>query len=138
MTIITLKKLRVNHNLSNVQMSRILGVRSDRYSCYEAGRKRLPVCVYEKVKRIFGISLTLRRADDIYKNKTKRYLGDVIKKIRIEKGITVKWMAYKLGIKRASLVRIEAGTRIPPRKFYSKFCGVLGISMGKVRALWKK
>jgi len=140
MTIITLKKLRIKHNLSNIQMAHILGLQADRYTCCEAGSKRLPVCVYEKVKRIFGVSLTLRRADDIYRSTNKRCLGGVIKKIRIEKGITIKWMAYKLGISRSLLDHIEKGTRIPSRKFSEKFCKVLRIPIEKVRSLilWKK
>jgi transcriptional regulator with XRE-family HTH domain len=57
------------------------------------------------------------------------HIGDVIQKLRNQKGLNQTQLAQKVGVNKATIVRIEGGDSKVSRGTYLKIAAVLGTSL---------
>lgn len=127
-----LKELKQSHRLSSSTMAKILDIPTSSYRFYEKA-VRIPPRILERTEFIFGIKIARRRSTDTKKKHIKNKICSLLKKLRIKKKMSVKWIAYKIGVSYSYYYRVEKGGEIPPRSFYKKFCKALGIPVKEIR-----
>ena len=138
-----LKKLREKHNLAQQMMANILGIPYISYRHYEYGQRKIPIILSHRIKKCFGVSIPTRRCSDLLYNRVESgssliyknglAIGHRLKKIRQQKKIPAKWIAYKTDVSYAYYKKIENNIKIPPRTFYTKFCQMLRIPINALR-----
>lgn len=52
-----LKELRINHNLTQNEISKFLEISSTLYSLYETGKKTVPISVLSKLAKFYSTSI---------------------------------------------------------------------------------
>ena len=52
-----LKELRINHHLTQNEISKFLEIPSTLYLLYETGKKAVPVCILSKLAKFYNTSI---------------------------------------------------------------------------------
>lgn len=111
-----IKDIREDHDLSQQQMADILGVKRSTYSLWEVGISLIPLknlcdfADYFKISLDYALGLNKKCSTNIYKKGINfKVLGENIRKIRKEKGLTQMDVAKTIGVTRACIARYEKG-----------------------------
>ena len=111
-----IKDIREDHDITQQKMADILGVKRSTYSLWEIGISTIPLKNLCDFVDYFEISLD--NALGLHKNRSTstcqkgmdfKVLGENIKRMRIEKGLSQMDVAKSLGVSQACIVRYEKG-----------------------------
>lgn len=116
MDITRLREIREDNDLTQPQMSNILGVKRAAYSLWELGINTIPTDNLFDFANYFNISIDyiLRTSKQKEcKSKTKRFdlkvLGENLKKVRINNNLSQDSIGTILGVSQAAVNRYEKG-----------------------------
>jgi transcriptional regulator with XRE-family HTH domain len=126
--------LRVERNLTLDALGELLGVAQNTISRWENGKSMPGEMSRRKIASAFGISLTSLMDGVASKSKARARLklpppgfGEVITKLRVERGMTAIAFAELLGVSNNTIYRWECGKNTPSGATCEKIAAVLGI-----------
>lgn len=126
-----IRELRLSRNLTQAELSRLIGISKSSVVNYETGTRKIPLTLIRKFADFFNVSLddllgiteelesTVLETEnhkDVYKN-----FGLKIKQLRRENNITQTELAKALGITQSTVVAIEKGLRKIPIDLLTAF-----------------
>ena len=127
--------MRVDNDLSQKELSKILGISEDVYSNQENGRSNMSVDTAIRFANYFGVSL-----DYLFgKSDKKSFSGDILynaletgfrlKKIRLGRNLSQEQMASLLNIPQRTYSSYERCDRSIPLEFLFNFASIFDISL---------
>ena len=127
--------MRVDNDLSQKEMSKILGVSEDVYSNQENGRSNMSVYIAVKFANYFGVSLDYLFGISNEKVLNSNIVYDVsdtcfrLKKVRLDNKLSQEQMASVLNIPQRTYSSYEHGDRAIPLEFLFNFAINFKVSM---------
>lgn len=124
-----LKDIREDNDISQENMSKILGVNRSTYSLWELGINVIPLknlcdfADYFNLSIDYVLGLTKSRSNkDLIKGLDLKILGENMKNIRLANGLSQENIAVILGVTQACVTRYEKGIICISTSNLYKFC----------------
>ena len=112
-----IKNLRIDNDLTQIELAKLLNVKSDTYSKWERGINNIPIEYIIKLSKIYNVSIDYIL--EISNNKKYCLKNDIdiqqiltnLKKLRIESKLSQEEFSKKIGISQRTYSNVERGTR---------------------------
>lgn len=136
--VFSLKKihdLRVDNDLSQKAMSKILNISEDVYSNQENGRSNMSIDTAIKFANYFNVSLDYLFGisnNKVFKSNVKYdalFTGSKLKELRLSKNLSQEQMACLLNIPQRTYSSYEHGERAIPLEFLFNFACTFNVSL---------
>lgn len=131
-------EIRDDNDISQMKMAHILGVKRSTYSLWELGINIIPLDYLYKFAMYFNLSidyvlgLTNERTYEEYEDFDLINIGENLKELRIQKGLSQISLSKALNVTQACIVRYEKGIICISTSNIYKYSKYFNISINKI------
>ena len=133
-----IKELRNKNNLTQLDLSNILGISQATMAQYEAGARRIPLGLIQALSDYFNLSFDeligyrTKKSQNDYINNDNKILGSNIKNLRNNKKISLEELSTELDISIDNLGNYENGSKNIPITELLKFANFFEVSVDQL------
>lgn len=129
-----LKELRLNQQLSQVDIAEKLGISNGLYNKYEKKGVNPPYEILQKLSKIYGVSVDYILGNDTVPNEaatspTHIEFSRNLKALRTKKGVTQQQLANTLRVDKTSISKWENGSNYPNQNIQVMIADYFGVSV---------
>lgn len=139
-----IKELRIEHELSQQEISKILNINQSTYSKFELNKATIPIELLNKLANYYNVSLDylLKITNDpkiVIMNKeiNKKEVGENLKKLRKERKLYQETLAQEIGTSHSLISEYESGKKLVSLTYGYAICKKYHISLdwlyGKIK-----
>lgn len=129
-----LKELRLNQQLSQVDIAEKLGISNGLYNKYEKKGVNPPYDTLQKLSKIYGVSIDYILGNDTVPNGSEASPTQIefsrnLKELRKQKGVTQQQLADILCVDKTSISKWENGSNYPNQNIQVMIADYFGVSV---------